>query len=183
MTDSINLQDVCSKQVRPFRFTVELYNTGRGGDGDEGPVIIQFRTLRYRYNNNNNNNNKSRSGSLFYLRERPAHLVGINVVEDGNASKKRSIFKAVKRSPATATTKKTNRNNNNNDDDCNTTDSIDLQDEKHREIKKSMRFKTRTDKEKSNRLSTGSLTTRITTTMMMMMIVIRPIRSTYRMYV
>ena len=37
---------------------------------------------------------------------------------------------------ATATTKKTNRNNNNNDDDCNTTDAIDLQDEKHREIKK-----------------------------------------------
>ena len=74
--------------------------------------------------------------------------------------------------PATATTKKTNPNNNNNDDDCNTTNSFDLQDEKHREIKKSMRFKTRMDKEKSNRLSTGSLTTRTTT---MMMIVIRPI--------
>ena len=44
----------------------------------------------------------------------------------------------------------------------NVIESIDQ--EKHREIKKSMRFKTRTDKEKSNRLSTGSLTTRTTTT-------------------
>ena len=33
-TDSINLQDVFSKQVRPFRFAVELYTTG-GGYGDE----------------------------------------------------------------------------------------------------------------------------------------------------
>ena len=78
-------------------------------------------------------------------------------------------------------------NNNNNDDDCNTTDSIDLQDEKHREIKKSMQFKMRMDKEESNRLSTGSLTTRTTTTTTkMMMIVIRPIRSahsTYRLHV
>ena len=49
-----------------------------------------------------------------------------------------------------------NRNNNNNNDDCNTNDSIDLQDEKHRGIKKLMRFKTWTDKEKSNILSTGS---------------------------
>ena len=77
-------------------------------DGDEEPVIIQFRTLRYRYNNNNNN--KRRSGSLFCLREWPAHLVGINVVENGNASEKRSIFKAVKRYPVTTTTtKKTKR--------------------------------------------------------------------------
>ena len=35
MTDSIDLQDVCSKQVCPFRFAVELYTTGGGGDGDE----------------------------------------------------------------------------------------------------------------------------------------------------
>ena len=52
--------------------------------------------------------------------------------EDGNASEKRSIFKAVKRSQATSTQKQKeqngNRNNNNNDDDCNTTDSFDLQD-------------------------------------------------------
>ena len=55
----------------------------------------------------------------------------------------------------------------------NVIESIDQ--EKHREIKKSMRFKTRTDKEKSNRLSTGSLTMRTTTTTTMMVIVIRPI--------
>ena len=41
-TDLIDLQDVCSKQVRPFRFAVELYNTGGDGDGDKGSVIIQF---------------------------------------------------------------------------------------------------------------------------------------------
>ena len=44
-TNSIDLQDVCSKQVRPYRFAVEVYNTGGGGDGDKGPVIIRFRML------------------------------------------------------------------------------------------------------------------------------------------
>ena len=34
-TDLIDLQDVCSKQVRPFRFADELYNTEGGGDGDK----------------------------------------------------------------------------------------------------------------------------------------------------
>ena len=33
------LQDVCLKQVCPFRFAVELYNTG-DRDGDKGSVII-----------------------------------------------------------------------------------------------------------------------------------------------
>ena len=92
-TDLINLQDVCSKQVRPFRFVVELYNTG-DGDGDKGSVIIRFRTYRYQYRQQQksisdfdtyryryNNNNKRRSGSSFCLRERRlAHFVGINIM-------------------------------------------------------------------------------------------------------
>ena len=47
-TNLIDLQDVCSKQVRPFRFAVGFYN--KGGDGDEGPVIIRFQMLyQYQY--------------------------------------------------------------------------------------------------------------------------------------
>ena len=63
----IDLQDVFSKQVRPFRFAVELYTTGGGGDGDEKTsdnpnsnisilvptttkIDFRFRYIRYRYN-------------------------------------------------------------------------------------------------------------------------------------
>ena len=183
MADSIDLQDVYSKQVRPFRFAVGFYN--KGGDGDEGPVIIRFRMLyRYQYRQ------QQKSISDFDI--------SIQVQQQQQQQRPKRVFLLYKRKktgplcwhqhhgrngsglPATATTKKTNRNNNNNDDDCNTNDSINLQDEKHKGIKNSMRFKTRTDKEKSNRLPTGSLTTRTTTTMMM--IVIRPIRSTHSTY-
>ena len=151
------------------------------------PVIILFRTNRYqyrqqqksisdfdiyRYRYNNNNNNKRQSGSLFCLRERRlAHFVGINIMGGMGADCQQQQQQRKQIG---------NWNNNNIDDDCNATDSIDLQDKKHREIRKSMRFKTRTDKEKSNRLSTGSLTTRTTTTVMM--IVKRPIRSTHSTY-
>ena len=40
------------KQNKDLSIAVELDDTGGVGDGDEGPVIIRFRTYRYRYNNN-----------------------------------------------------------------------------------------------------------------------------------
>ena len=37
------------KQNKDLFIAVELDDTGEDGDGDEGPVIIRFRTDRYRY--------------------------------------------------------------------------------------------------------------------------------------
>ena len=128
-------------------------------------MMIVIRPIRSTYRMYVRN---KRSRSSLCLRERKlAHFVGINIMGGMGADCQQQQQQRKQKE------QNRNRNNNNNDDDCNTADLLDLQDEKHREIKKSMRFKTRTDKEKSNRLSTGSLTTRTTT--MMMMIVIRPI--------
>ena len=96
---------------------------------------------------------------------------------NGNANKKRSIYKAVKRSSATAT-KKTkgtngnwnNNNNNNNDDDCNTTNLINLQDVSVQLVDKNESFVQRSRRSQTssnNSIDTGTgsnITTRTTTT-------------------
>ena len=93
------------KQNKDLCIAVELDDTGGVGDGDEGPVIIRFRTDRYRYRQQ-----QQKLKRVFVLpkRKKTSPLsrhdhCGKNGSENG----KRSIYKAVKRSPATATTKKT----------------------------------------------------------------------------